>query len=130
MTRALRFRAWDTKEKAWIANGDVMDLNYCARYNSFLFDNDNYDLDKNTVLVQSTGIKDREGREIFEGDILDVRNWGRTDEVLGRVEVIWDVDDKGWRYRPNLGHDTYDCFRNVEIIGNIYANPDLLTDRE
>lgn len=68
------------------------------------------------------------GREIFEGDILKVFNWGHKtkNELLGIVSVIW--DEKGWGYSNHAGCecDRYDMFRNVEKIGSIHENPELL----
>ena len=78
-------------------------------------------------LMQSTGLKDKNGNEIFEGDIL-----GTKDGLLNGVV----------EYRSNLGMWTnslisYNNFErlcnvagNREIIGNIYENPELLEDKE
>ena len=73
--------------------------------------------------MQSTGLKDKNGKEIFEGDIV-----GSKDGLLNGVVL----------YRPDLAMWTVDLIRynnferlcNVassrEIIGNIYENPELL----
>ena len=79
--------------------------------------------DENIILMQSTGLKDKNGKEIFEGDIL-----GTIDGLLdGVVE-----------YRTDLGMWTNDLLRynnferlcsianSREIIGNIYENPEML----
>lgn len=81
-------------------------------------------------LMQYTGLKDRNGKEIFEGDILNVFDWGnrRPHYLLGVTEVMFCPDQRGWRYENySLGiEDSYDQFRNVEVIGNIHENPELL----
>lgn len=75
------------------------------------------------TIGQSTGLKDKNGKEIFEGDIL-----GTNDGLLNGVV----------EYRTDLGMWTNDLLRynnferlcnvvsNREIIGNIYENPELL----
>ena len=70
-----------------------------------------------------TGLTDKMGREIYAGDILRCRNWGRTDEVIGITAVSWSEDNRGWRYEDtSITGDDYDEFRNVQIIGTIHPN--------
>lgn len=80
------------------------------------------------VLMQSTGLKDKNGVEIFEGDIV-VNQYGNVGYVAylqqeaGFVAVLKKSD-----YR--LGHrntgESYDVTTNHEVIGNIHSNPELL----
>lgn len=78
----------------------------------------------NTPLMQFTGLKDKNGKEIYEGDILlhkalDIRN----------VPVIW--WGSGWYvgYDDGKYHNVtaLDYLGDCEVIGNIYENPELLT---
>ena len=77
-------------------------------------------------LMQFTGLKDRHGKDIYEGDILD----GHSD---GLVKVVWrgtgwecDFDDEG-----NIGLDEMCLWfggnKTVDVIRNIYENPDLVS---
>lgn len=80
------------------------------------------------ILMQSTGLFDKNGKEIFEGDIV-VNKYGNVGYVAylqqeaGFVVVLKKSD-----YR--LGHrntgESYDVTTNHEIIGNIYQNPELV----
>lgn len=87
-------------------------------------------------LMQSTGLKDKNGKEIFEGDIVtDSHTIGvlRNHQTLG----FYMVDEKG---KENFLSDTVDTegfeeakefmANSVEIIGNIYENPELLEVKE
>ncbi|REK54731.1 MAG: hypothetical protein C6W55_10385 [Thermobacillus sp.] len=85
---------------------------------SYLYD---YVVDPETV-GQSTGLKDKNGKEIYEGDILE------SNHKLFRFEVIWSEDwamftVKGGSVEALIRWATY-----CEVIGNIYENPELLTE--
>ena len=77
-------------------------------------------------IMQYTGLKDRNEREIYEGDVvrLDDKYNGLIAWDLGRwqsVMYLHDLDIE--RY-----FDLYITHSNLEIIGNIYENPELLKD--
>ena len=78
------------------------------------------------VLMQSTGMVDKNGKEIFEGDIL-----GTKDGLLnGVVEYRSDL---GMWTNSLIRYNNFERLCNVassrEIIGNIYENPELLEDK-
>lgn len=73
-----------------------------------------------SVLMQYTGLKDKNGKEIYEGDI--VRTY-HLDEKGNREERIFDVE---FHFNPFRGVYMYIEERG-EIIGNIYETPNLLT---
>ena len=85
------------------------------------------------VLMQSTGLKDKNGKEIFEGDILACK----TDDEVINLNVFWDeehalfmFESKKYNEQEPLAELVENNTYPYEIIGNIYENPELLEDKE
>jgi len=74
-------------------------------------------------VMQFIGLLDKNGNEVFEGDLLKIG------QLTGRYEVVWQEDGAYFRAR-RVGSDTGYSFTNIsypfEVIGNIYENSELL----
>ena len=85
---------------------------------------------KNVVLMQSTGIKDKNGVKIYEGDILKLHAiFLAPDDKIGYLEYSpkygYSIIFEGNRlYRQEYWASTNKL--NYEVIGNIYENPELI----
>lgn len=78
---------------------------------------------KSNVVMQYTGLKDKNGKEIYEGDILDYGKIGKYKVVFSKASFKIQMLDN---LNGNL-HLLEDCwFDETEAIGNIYENPELL----
>ena len=84
------------------------------------------------ILMQYTGLRDRLGVEIYEGDILESDRkeilqvkWGEGsfDSYYGYTG--WVLDTGSWVSERSLTDQNHDEFR---IVGNIYENPDLIKE--
>ena len=73
------------------------------------------------VLLQFTGLKDKNGKEIYEGDIVEA--------VYGnRFEVWWSDKELRWETRNDvIVNGSLARLSEPSVIGNIYENPELLT---
>ena len=94
---------------------------------------------KNGTLMQYTGLKDTNSNEIYHGDIVRLFDsqeaWGDVDGEFVKLPtytdliVVWSQIDLGWRAKymhcSNLFSSNWDCY-SMEVIGNIYENPELL----
>lgn len=75
---------------------------------------------------QYTGMTDKNGTKIFEGDIIDFLYRSDGDDY---VIVQYDVDETEFGFVHNLIYDglgRHYCSRDIEVIGNIYDNPELM----
>ena len=125
-----RYRAWDKEFKEMV---QVDALVFEEQIIKVTYKNGNVvkeDL-KNYVLMQSTGLTDKNGKEIFEGDILSIE----TDEenVKVKLEVSWDskhalfvFDSKKYNAKEALGELFEDNPYPFKIIGNVWEDPELV----
>ena len=81
----------------------------------------NDDFDEDLILMRYTGNKDNQGKEIYEGDILQ-------SEHYFRYQVVFKGDC--WRCEPVKNNNLKNRFigKDLKVIGNIYENLELLED--
>lgn len=116
--REIKFRAWDKISKSWFNSNRL----YIRNQTGEVYDRHD-SLSKifpsTVTLMQYTGLKDRLGVEIYEGDIVRrLQQWGG---YADHKVVEWKERTKYVGF--NLGNGQV---MNWEVIGNIYENPELL----
>ena len=112
MSRAIKFRAWDNKGKCWIVFGGIY-----YRFEDKILDRAD---DDTLIYEQYTGLKDKNGKEIYEGDRVSIRNKNHKNEYdIGVVEF------KKGAFRCPFLLGKYRSGQ-IEVIGNIHENPELL----
>lgn len=121
-----RYRAWDKIHKTMYEVDDIMSVDFGKSEISvktlFFERTSRYDFD-DIVLMQSTGMTDKNGREIFEGDILD----SEDSFLAGVVELRQNL---GMFVSKLIKYNNFERLCNVldstQIIGNVWENPKLL----
>ena len=133
-----RYRTWIKTEKRMIETDDLLDIDYENKeivtqqvyfVNGLPDDRDIYCYDFDEIeLMQSTGLRDKNGKEIFEGDIVkmskDVYSEPTYYEVVRHYGGAYRLESKQHGCELWLRHT--DC----EVVGNVYENRELLEDKE
>ena len=123
-----KFRAWDKEKKRMYADVGIFPFpwNERTQNNSWSFSADGTTVNpyhKNIALMQYIGLKDKNGKEVYEGDIALTRRYIVENGKQKRPEKKFVVVDsiQSWHTVLCLSSDN-----NIEIIGNIHENPELL----
>ncbi|EJZ8456844.1 YopX family protein [Enterococcus faecalis] len=140
-----KFRAWDKRSKEmWKVSTLHIEDEYVDLFKKNIYENplnDPWAKFEDIILMQSTRLKDKNGVEIFEGDILkiiEVTNEGISEYI---TDVIW--EDCSFVFKSE-GVDYYDSFLGaftgdpnttyplfeLLVIGNVWDNPELLEGTE
>ena len=122
--REIKFRAWDRKSSQMVYPSVVGNP----------FDSEELEL------MQFTGLKDVQGREVYEGDIIKPEKLPSDDPYEEVGEIYWDGDGYYWAIKwrnvdrgfvkSNLDKLMAVFASGLEIIGNIYENPELLKEKK
>jgi uncharacterized phage protein (TIGR01671 family) len=121
--RETKFRAWDKHERKLISHFTIYsDGEGLGIYDPHGCEDQWYDIN-NFILMQFTGLKDKNGKDIYEGDICNHLIY-----KTGPYKVIYTPDNTGYDLTNGIAsmHLGRMCELNLEIIGNIYENPELL----
>lgn len=115
--REIKFRAWDLVNETMIGLNETPQEFWSNIHPSCC----------DVEVMQYTGLKDKNGKEIYEGDIC--RAYKPNSYLDGVYAVTWNARERGWRYQgsmkpymPGVNNAGAHC----EVIGNIYEHPELM----
>lgn len=129
-----RYRAWDKIHKTMYEVDDIMSIDFGKSeisVKTLFFERTNYYKFDDIVLMQSTGLTDKNGKEIFEGDILTT---GKRTGVVKKHRTLGfyinDARGDNWWFGSDVDLAEFEDFtrdvaEKIEILGNIHTNPEL-----
>ncbi|MFT8350001.1 YopX family protein [Clostridium saccharoperbutylacetonicum] len=128
MNREIKFRVYDKcRDRMFYTGNEIKKIEYnfetymlCINGLENVLDCEN---EIEAVIMQYTGLKDKNGKEIYEGDIIkESKSIGTVIYNKGCFEIKW-FENKDF-YNNILEVHCHHC----EVIGNIYENPELLKE--
>ncbi len=132
--REIKFRAWDKLNKNWVTekNWVFIRLNgtiYENEFQGFIEPSDRYEI------TQFTGLRDKNGKDIYEGDVLENKVTFSDGVVWStKQRVIWYAEQATFGLVPAKPMTYSDLnqekLNRYEVIGNIYESPDLMSARD
>ncbi len=117
MSRVIKFRAWDEERKCFRNDEFLISTSSkgAIQVVGISIDSDAETIDEDIVLDQFTGLHDKNGKEIYEGDIVSF-----TQTYIAPCAVYWNKEMTG--FYPLISERS----KNLTVIGNIHENPELL----
>ena len=122
MSREIKFRVWDKRHNSMEY---INDLYWFEENGIHDFNDDNY------VFMQNTGLKDKNGKEIYDSDIVKV-TWGSGKIVFYEVKYCGSLGYHYLRDTKNKEDDDIICiydYSQMDVIGNVFDNPELLKNK-
>ncbi len=127
--REIKFRAWDSKRKRLKVLKKIT-----IKEKGFVWRNELFEFDGHNAIMQFTGLKDKNGKEIFEEDIVKYKNSIWTVRfVSGGFDIFADaknlsvaIGEKSKTDNEMIADELNVWWTRCEVIGNEFENPELL----
>lgn len=126
MSREIKFRFWDRVHQCWLNPDEAM------VYGNGAVAWDGQWVTGEVDVVRFTGLTDKNGKEIFEGDVVNISAPEWEYQSYTRQEVF--MDARGWYPWTDVTDEigasylASDNPKDIEVIGNIYESPELLKE--
>tara|TARA_R110000822_G_scaffold6177_4_gene26118 strand:- start:554 stop:955 length:402 start_codon:yes stop_codon:yes gene_type:complete len=130
--KEIKFRAWDKVNQTMSNVNDIVGLDRDDDSEFKYIYTDDYGKDvkdwKNIELMQYTGLKDKNGKEIYEGDIIALYGFKQKEEKEIEKDVVrWNEEEASFWVgcAKSYDQDNPKILTNILIVGNIYETPEL-----
>lgn len=124
--REIKFRAWDKKGNQMIENEELM---FSGTDGFYSLNQEGQEFEWDCVM-QFTGLHDKNGKEIYEGDIVNYGNYTDNNKPCNEKIIFENCSFVGREIRKFGDKNAVSMIgKDCEVIGNIYENPELLTKK-
>ena len=123
--KSLKFRVWDKERECYLGETELAGITPDGKYILYIEEEEisRLEVEDNYIVEYDTGLKDRNGNEIYENDILEYGSGEPLEYWLVRFE-----DGKFIGSTQGVHEDIFEL-TDLEIIGNVHENADLLEDK-
>jgi uncharacterized phage protein (TIGR01671 family) len=127
MNREIELKAFIKLENIIV---DILQINWMEKYIYYIDDKDEWQREKfkDVEIIQSTGLFDKNGKEIYEGDLLQSNEWNCNCQVVWNGGGFTLLEGETSSNLENNLTDADGFEIEFEVIGNIYENPELLKE--
>jgi uncharacterized phage protein (TIGR01671 family) len=149
--REIKFRVWSKNDKKFLEDyhypighsaiwlemlsGRVLHIEPNCTYDTEceLETKDLNELLKGIEVMQYTGLKDKNGKEIYEGDVISFIDMSTETSIINKAVIVFDESQSALRpqeikknYRGGHYYVHWNMIKDIQVIGNIYENPELI----
>lgn len=127
--KGLKFRVWDKERECYLDETELAGITPDGKYILYIEDEEisRLEINGNYIVEQYTGLKDKNGKEIYEGDIVTLNGEWEAIEHGGCSIVTF--ENGCFRVGDGYENEAGSYLSDWRVIGNIHENADLLEEK-
>ena len=133
MNREIKYKAWDKAKKVWKI---VTGLHFFGgeKLTTISYDSEEGEIMDVPVeefeIVEYTGLKDKDGKDIYTGDVLKMDSWTPEHIQVKFIEGAFCLANAGGHYIGEIHYTNHANIPQSTVVGNVFENPNLLKNEQ